>query len=241
MTTTQQTSKGKTELSANGFAAELAAYLQPYREAVLKCTFLEECKAGKLEVAKCRAWAAQQYHYVAAFPTWLGILLRRVDDADCLDALIKNLAEERTHPALWLRLTRGWGVSDEEVFRTELCPEMQALNDYLHLVALEDSAAEAGAALCVALEGMSSLIIAEVGPALIQYYHNRNGVVLDDFATAWMKVHADVDPMHGHEGAVLVQHYATTPEIQERTKFKARRALEFLKLGFDGVYRQAQA
>jgi pyrroloquinoline quinone (PQQ) biosynthesis protein C len=225
-------------LRPDGFAAELAAHLQPYRQAVLDCAFLQDAKTGALTLPQARAWVAQQYHYVAAFPTWLGLLLRRVDDAACRDALIKNLAEERTHPALWLRMTRGWGLKDEEVFRTELCPEMQALNDHLHLVAMEDSPAEAGAALCVALEGMSAAIIANVGPALFQFYHGKNGVVLDDFATAWMKIHSDVDPMHGHEGAVLVERYATTPEIREATKFKSRRALEYLELGFSGVYRR---
>jgi pyrroloquinoline quinone (PQQ) biosynthesis protein C len=221
-----------------GFEAALLEYLEPYRQAVLDCPMLKECKAGTLSLPQIRSWVAQQYHYVAGFPTWLGLLLRRVDDMQCRIALIKNIAEERSHPALWLQLTRGWGLSDDEVFRTELCPEMQALNDYLHLVALEDGPAEGAAALCVALEGMSSAIIAEVGGSLFEHYHGRGGVVLDSFATAWMKVHSEVDPMHGHEGAVLVERYARTPEIQQRVRFTARRALEFLELGFAGVYRR---
>src|SRR4051812_45711078 len=150
-------------LPEGGFAAALSAYLQPYRQSVLDCPMLTDCKAGALSLPLIRSWVAQQYHYVAAFPAWLGLLLRRVDDMKCRNALIKNIAEERSHATLWLQLTRGWGLSDEEVFRTELCPEMQALNDYLQLVALEDGPAEGGAALCVALEGMSSAIIAEVG------------------------------------------------------------------------------
>src|SRR5215470_13094191 len=66
------------KLPAEGFAAGLAAYLQPYRQRVLDCPMLQECKAGTLALPQIRSWVAQQYHYVASFPTWLGLLLRRV-------------------------------------------------------------------------------------------------------------------------------------------------------------------
>jgi pyrroloquinoline quinone (PQQ) biosynthesis protein C len=220
------------------FSDDLVQYIQPYRQKVIGCAFLAEVARGGLSVQQCRAWVSQQYRYVHQFPTWLGMLLRKVDDQDCRNALLANLYEERTHPGLWMRFATAWGASEQEVQTTELCPEMQALNDYLGLLSFDGDAAECAAALCVALEGISKNIIELVGPALFKHYHGRDGVKLDKSATAWLTVHSDVDPKHGHEGAILVDRYATTPELRARSRFAARRALEFLQLGFDGVLRR---
>lgn len=227
-----------TDVEGRTFAEELNEHLKPYRQAVLQCQMLQECKQGRLNLGQIRAWVAQQYEYVYSFPAWFGLMLRKVDDPVCREALMMNISEERTHPRLWLQLARGWGLSDEEVGATELCPEMQALNDYLWRITLDGHVIEGGAALCVALEGMSKAVIDEIAPSLYQHYHGRNGVVLDKRAFMWLDTHAVVDVEHGQEGAILVNRYATTAELQGRAKFAARRALEFLCLGFDGVYRR---
>jgi pyrroloquinoline-quinone synthase len=220
------------------FADELAAYIQPFRQAVINCPFLRQAATGSLSLRHCRAWVSQQYHYVNQFPAWLGMLLRKVDNPECRNALMTNLYEERTHPKLWMRFATAWGLSEEQIVTTELCPEMQALNDYLSRLAFDGHVAEAGAALCMGLEGISKDIIESVGPALFKYYNGRDGVVLDKSSLAWLTVHSDVDPQHVHEGAILVNRYATTPSVQAKAKFAARRALEFLQLGFDGVHRR---
>jgi pyrroloquinoline quinone (PQQ) biosynthesis protein C len=220
------------------FSDDLIQYIQPYRQEVIDCRFLSEVAQGVLSVRHCRAWVSQQYHYVHQFPGWLGMTLHKVDDADCRKALLSNLYEERSHPALWMRFATAWGLSEDEISSSELCPEMQALNDYLGLLAFEGSAAECGAALCMALEGISRSIIEVVSPALFKHYNGRDGINLDKGSLAWLTVHSDVDPQHGHEGATLVNRYATNPELRARSKFAARRALEFLRLGFDGVHRR---
>jgi pyrroloquinoline quinone (PQQ) biosynthesis protein C len=221
------------------FADALLEYLEPYRQAVLDCSMIQDCKRGTLSLKHIRSWVAQQYDYVHSFPAWFGLLLRKVDDPLCREALMRNIFEERAHPKLWFQFTRGWGLSDEEVQATELCPEMQALNDYLWRITHDGHIVEAGSALCVALEGMSKTVIDEIGPSLYQHYHGRNGVKLDNFALMWLKTHATVDVEHGRDGAVLVNCYATTPELQGWAKFAGRRALEFLRLGFDGVWRRS--
>lgn len=223
------------------FTHALAEYLEPFRRAVLESPFIQDCKKGTLTLAQARAWAAQQFDYVNTFPCWFGLMLRQVDRPEFRESLMNNIAEERTHPRLWLQLTRGWGLSDEEVYATELCPEMQALNDFLWRITLDGHVVESAAALGVALEGMSKLVVDEVSPALGQYYHGREGVRLDKFNLAWLEAHADVDPRHGAEGAAIVEHHATTPELQAKARFAARRALEFLRLGFDGVHRRYAA
>jgi pyrroloquinoline quinone (PQQ) biosynthesis protein C len=227
-----------TTMSTHTFGDELLAYLEPYRQAVLESPMLGDCARGALPVSTIRAWVAQQYQYVHAFPAWFGAMLGKASDSETREALMLNILEERTHPALWLQLTRAWGLSDDEVFATELCPEMQALNDYLWLVTRDGHIAEAAAAVGVALEGMSKAVIDRVGPALHRYYHGRDGVVLDRFGLMWLEAHATADPEHSREGAVVVARYATTPELRSRAKFAGRRALEFLRLGFDGVYRR---
>ena len=218
------------------FSDRLEQHLAPYRRHVLECQMIKECQQGTLPVHCIRSWIAQQYAYVYAFPAWFGMVLRKVDDPVCRAAMMANIGEERGHPPLWLALAGGWGLSAETVAATELCPEMQALNDYLWCLSFDGHVVQAGAALCVALEGMSKAVIDTITPALARHYNGRDGVRLDAKALGWLTTHATVDVEHEADGANLLDHYATTPELQQKAMFAGRRALEFLRLGFDGVY-----
>jgi pyrroloquinoline quinone (PQQ) biosynthesis protein C len=225
-----------------GFARELLDHVGPARELVFGRPMIRELKQGTLPVAVLRTWAAQEFDYISSVQAWHGLLLRRIDRIPLRNALVAHMSDElRTDDrSLWLRFAKGWGLSEADVLATELLPEMQALNDYLWRLCLDADLVEPVAALNVALKGITEELIGEVWPPLLRHYHGRDGVSLDEFATAWFAVHVPANLEHRRNALILLNEYAQTPQARARAKFAARRALEYLALGFDGCYRHGR-
>ena len=224
---------------AGGFAAALLEHIEPTRRMVLARPMFEELRRGVLPASVLRTWVAQEFDYITSVQAWHGLLVRRIDRIPLRNALVAHMSDElRTDDRrLWLQFAKGWGLSEAEVLGTELLPEMQALNNYLWRLCLDADLVEPIAAINVALKGLTEEIISSSWPALMRHYHGRDGVALDEFATAWLAVHVPANLEHRRNALTLLNAYATSPESQARATFAARRALEYLGLGFDGCYR----
>ncbi len=86
---------------------------------------------GELSLEALRDYAAQYYHHVAAFPTYLSGVHARCDDQPTRRQLLDNLCDEEAgrpnHPELWLQFAESLGVSAAAVQASAPEPETSAL------------------------------------------------------------------------------------------------------------------
>lgn len=111
------------------FWNEVEARLRKYD--LLCHPFYQAWSAGQLTCADLREYAAQYYHHVAAFPTYLSAFHARLETGDLRRAVLQNLCEEeiagRSHSDLWLDFAEGMGADPVEAQSSEPIPEICAL------------------------------------------------------------------------------------------------------------------
>lgn len=84
--------------------------------------FYQAWSRGELSLDALRDYAAQYYHHVAAFPTYLSAVHAQTDDAEVRRHILSNLMDEEAgapnHPKLWLQFADRLGLKIEEVKQT---------------------------------------------------------------------------------------------------------------------------
>lgn len=98
---------------------------------LLKHPFYRAWMEGKLRRETLKEYAAQYYHHVAAFPSYLREAMDHCPEGPWKAVLSENLAEEEgvthgtPHPELWLRFAEGLGATREEVLNSKKKPGIQ--------------------------------------------------------------------------------------------------------------------
>ena len=113
--------------------------------------FYKAWAAGELTQEELRAYAAEYYPQVAAFPGHLLRLSARTMDGELRGALLMNRADElgadypggRAHEELWLDFAEGLGAARDEVRGQKPLPEVAELIAQFRRVAHEGSPAAA--------------------------------------------------------------------------------------------------
>src|SRR5579871_1028577 len=113
--------------------------------------FYQAWSAGRLTREDMREYAADYYHHVAAFPSYLSALHSRLEDGDLRRAILRNCAEEegvdgpggRAHSELWLDFAEGMGADREQVKLRKPPQEIQALIAHFRKAASQGSRVEA--------------------------------------------------------------------------------------------------
>src|SRR5712672_461742 len=107
--------------------------------------------AGELTREDLREYAADYYHHVAAFPTYLSALHSRLADGELRRAVLRNLSDDEiegaAHSALWLNFAAGMGADAAEVHGSAPVDEVAQLIAGFKDVAANGSTAEALAAV----------------------------------------------------------------------------------------------
>jgi pyrroloquinoline-quinone synthase len=89
---------------------------------LLQHPFYQAWSRGELSLDALRDYAAQYYHHVAAFPTYLSAVHAQTEDAEVRRHILSNLMDEEAgepnHPELWLRFAESLGLKREEVKKT---------------------------------------------------------------------------------------------------------------------------
>lgn len=89
---------------------------------LLQHPFYQAWSRGELSLDALRDYAAQYYHHVAAFPTYLSAVHAQTEDAEVRRHILSNLMDEEAgepnHPELWLRFAESLGLSREDVKAT---------------------------------------------------------------------------------------------------------------------------
>ncbi|HEX5235614.1 MAG TPA: CADD family putative folate metabolism protein [Silvibacterium sp.] len=89
------------------------------RQHLLDHPFYQAWSRGELSLDALRDYAAQYYHHVAAFPTYLSAVHAQTEDAEVRRHILSNLMDEEAgspnHPELWLQFAESLGLKREEV------------------------------------------------------------------------------------------------------------------------------
>src|SRR5690348_78188 len=92
---------------------------------LLKHPFYQAWSNGELTRDDLREYAAEYWHHVSAFPTYLSALHSRLPDGGLRRMVLENLCDEegqrdgRPHSDLWMDFARGMGAAEAEVLERE--------------------------------------------------------------------------------------------------------------------------
>jgi pyrroloquinoline-quinone synthase len=192
--------------------------------------FYQAWNAGELSLADLRGYAAQYFHFEAAFPTFLSAVHSRCESAAVRQALLDNLWDEEhgpdNHVALWLRFCEGLGLSEAEVRATRPLPETIDLVEGFRAACGRGTGE--GIATIYAYESQAPEVARQKIAGLKRFYDIEDARTLSFFA-----LHADLDEEHAAaERAALVSVAAEREAVESATREATERLWRFL----DGAY-----
>ncbi len=220
------------------FSEQLEARVAKYD--LLCHPFYKAWAAGELTREELRAYAADYYPQVAAFPEYLGKLASRTVDGGLRGALLINRADElgsedpdgRAHEELWLDFAEGMGAQREQVRGHTPIPEVQDLIATFHRVAGEGSVAEALAAF-YAYESQVPRVAREKARGLREMYG------ADASTCGYFTLHQTADLHHARVWTQQLERELTAnPEAAAEALDAAEAAARALWRALDGIERQ---
>jgi pyrroloquinoline-quinone synthase len=217
---------------------ELQAFLAALEERIARYDLLchpyyKAWTAGELTRDDLREYAADYYHHVAAFPTYLSALHSRLEDGEARRAVLRNLCEEeidgRAHSDLWLDFAEGMGADRDAVREREPLTEVRELITNFRRIAREGSTTEVLAAL-YAYESQVPRVAKEKANGLAQRYG------ADAKTCGYFELHQFADVEHAHVWRELLSAEVTAhPEHAEAALTAAETAAKALWHALDGM------
>ena len=223
------------------FSEQLEARIAKYD--LLCHPFYKAWAAGELTREELRAYAADYYPQVAAFPEYLRRAAVRTVDGELRGALLLNRADElgadypggRPHEELWLDFAEGMGAEREEVRQHTPLPEVQELMASFRRVAEEGSAAAALAAF-YAYESQVPRVAQEKARGLRELYG------ADARSCGYFTLHQTADVHHAQVWKQqLERELAANPEAAGGALEAAEAAARALWRALDGIEERRQA
>jgi pyrroloquinoline-quinone synthase len=161
--------------------------------------FYKAWSAGELTRDDLREYAADYYHHVEAFPTYLAELGIRLEDSELRNAVLANMNDElgsetlggdreRCHAELWLDFAEGMG-SKRHFGGHAPVREVRQLVSFFHGVASEGAPEEALAAF-YAYESQVPRVAKEKARGLAEMYG------ADEKTCSYFTLHATADVFH---------------------------------------------
>jgi pyrroloquinoline-quinone synthase len=216
------------------FWQKFEARTAPYD--LLQHSFYKAWTAGELTREDLCAYAAEYWHQVSAFPTYLSALHAQLPDASMRRTVLENLADEegigspdgRPHSELWMDFLRGMGG---DVAAENLNPETQnLLATFRSLMHAEPAAALAA---LYAYESRVPAIAREKADGLHKHYG------ADAAATRYFTLHQTADIYHAQVWQDLINtELAAHPESEEAALAAAETAAKALWQTLDGIERE---
>jgi pyrroloquinoline-quinone synthase len=202
---------------------------------LLKHPFYLAWTRGELSREALADYAAQYYHHVAAFPTYLSAVHSNCVDLATRRELLQNLTDEEggspNHPELWLQFARGLGVDEATAQGAEQRTETRNLIAAFRSVCRDRSTAEGVAAL-YAYESQIPEICESKIDGLKKFYG-----MTDEEQYRYFSVHIEADREHSAaERAMLAGH--VTPDNFENVRASVQRVLDALWDMLSGVCRR---
>ncbi len=218
------------------FFAALDARVARYD--LLQHPFYQAWSNGQLTRDELREYAAEYWHHVSAFPTYLSALHSRLSDAPLRRTVLENLADEeglpagRPHSDLWMDFATGMGATPDSVCNRELQPETAALIAHFRAAMQTESAAAALAAL-YAYEFRVPAIARTKAEGLKQHYS------ADTSTARYFTLHQTADVHHASVWRSAIDaELAAHPEQTEAALDAAEHTAAALWSTLDGIERQ---
>ena len=222
--------------SAEMFWKSFGERIAPYD--LLQHSFYKAWTAGELTRGDLAHYAAEYWHHVSAFPTYLSRLHSRLPDGELRREVLRNLADEegtdttnaRPHSELWMDFANGMGASRAEVREHALQPEMVELIGAFR--ELMDEAAPCALAALYAYESRVPKISAEKAVGL------RDKYGADAATTRYFTLHRTADVQHAGVWRDLIdRELLGNPAAAPEALDAAERAAKALWAALDGVER----
>ena len=219
------------------FFHALETRIAPYD--LLTHSFYRAWTAGELTANDLREYAAEYWHHVSAFPTYLSALHSRLEDAELRRTVLRNLVDEegidspdrKPHSELWMDFANGMGASDQAVRQRELQPESKALiGTFFNLIQQENAAV--GLAALYAYESRVPAIAAQKAAGLCDHYK------ADAKTCRYFTVHETADVHHAEIWKqAITRELERDPASTDRALDAAETAAKALWDALDGVER----
>jgi pyrroloquinoline-quinone synthase len=211
---------------------------------LLKHPFYQAWSKGELTREDLREYAADYWHHVSAFPTYLSALHSRLPNGEMRREVLRNLAEEegvdaataRPHSDLWMDFAVGMGASRDEVAGRAVQPEMTALMATFRELMQEGKASAAMAAL-YAYESKVPVIAKTKAEGLAAHYGAEGA------AARYFTLHQTADVAHASVWRELIDKELAggSAEEEEAALNAGERAAKALWVALDGVERRRTA
>ncbi|HEY2125136.1 MAG TPA: CADD family putative folate metabolism protein [Chthoniobacterales bacterium] len=202
---------------------------------LLKHPFYLAWTRGELSREALADYAAQYYHHVAAFPTYVSATHANCADQVARKQLLQNLIEEEggspNHPELWLQFARGLGVDGATAQQTGQEAETQNLIATFRSVCRDRSTAEGVAAL-YAYESQIPEICESKIEGLRKHYE-----MTDPEHYQYFSVHIEADREHSAAEREMLARQVT-PANFENVRASVQRVLDALWEMLSGVCRR---
>ena len=171
---------------------------------LLQHPFYQAWSRGELSMDALRDYAAQYYHHVAAFPTYLSAVHAQTEDGGVRRQILANLMDEEAgspnHPELWLQFAESLGLDREAVKHGVQQPETRKLIADFRSCCRERGTG-AGLAALYAYESQIPAVSERKIEGLKQHYGFSNPA---DYA--YFAVHIEADREHAAvEAAQIAQ------------------------------------
>jgi pyrroloquinoline-quinone synthase len=202
---------------------------------LLKHPFYLAWTRGELSREALADYAAQYYHHVAAFPTYLSAVHANCDDQSTRRQLLNNLNDEEAgspnHPELWLQFAQAVGVEEAIVRQSEKESETANLVGTFRSVCREGSTAQGLAAL-YAYESQ----IPEICESKIDGLKKHYGII-DPAHYEYFSVHIEADREHSSAERKMLADYVDGSNA-EKVSASVQRVLDALWEMLSGVCRR---
>ncbi len=208
--------------------------------ALLQHPFYQAWSKGELTREDLRAYAAEYWHHVSAFPACLSALHCRLPDGALRREVLRNLAEEegidtangRAHSDLWMDFAVGMGATRTAVEEHGLQPETTALLATFRELMQEPAPAAAMAAL-YAYESKVPEIARTKAEGLARHYGTTGS------GARYFTLHQTADVYHAQVWRDLIDlQLAANPDVAETALDAAERAANALWTALDGIERE---
>jgi len=210
---------------------------------LLEHPFYQAWSRGELRREDLRAYAAEYWHHVSAFPTYLSALHSCLPDSELRREVLRNLVEEegvesglsRPHSDLWMDFAESMGATRADVEQHTVQPEMAALLATFRSAMQEPAPAAALAAL-YAYESKVPAISVTKAAGLKEHY------AVDAAGTRYFTLHQTADVAHAAVWRGLIEkQLAADPAAAEAALEAGESAACALWKALDGVERERQA
>lgn len=231
----------------------LDPFWQELNARIAKCDllchpFYQAWTMGKLTHDDLRAYAADYYHHVAAFPQYLEIFEERFSPADdaaaraMVEAVSQNRADEegagspdgRSHAELWLDFAEGMGANRSVVKGHKPVKEVRDLIAGFKKIARAGTPAEALAAF-YAYESQVPRVAKEKAAGL----RTRYGA--DTETCRYFTLHTTADVHHAQVWRGLLEKQVNTHEDVAQALDAAEQTAQALWRALDGIERERLA